>query len=97
VSLIAKTIRGNLTDEKKLLVANIEKVGETGNPVRWLDWFDYGKNVDLKGREIPWGDTTRLVNFIGQGRILLNLGVVSIDLGDYFVWWLRQARCPPTA
>jgi hypothetical protein len=55
-----------------------------------LDWIDYGKNVDLKGRDIPWGDSTRLVNFIGQGRTLLNLGVVSIDLGDYFVWWLRE-------
>ena len=34
-----------MTDEKKLLVANIEKVGETGNPVRWLDWFDCGALV----------------------------------------------------
>jgi hypothetical protein len=73
-----------------LLLANIEKAIEIGKPVRWLDWFDYGRKVVLNGKDIPWGDTTALVNFIGQGRSLLKLGVVSIDLGDYFAWWLKE-------
>jgi hypothetical protein len=73
-----------------LLLTNIEKANEAGKPLRWLDWFDYGKRVVLHGKDIPWGDTTTLVNFIGQGRSLLKLGVLSIDLGDYFDWWLKQ-------
>jgi hypothetical protein len=73
-----------------LLLANIEKANDIGNPLRWLDWFDYGKRVVLNGKDIPWGDTTALVNFIGQGRSLLKLGVVSMDLGDYFAFWLQE-------
>jgi hypothetical protein len=75
---------------EKLLLANIESGKQNGGRVRWLDWFDYGKRVVLNDRDIPWGDTIALVNFIGQGRSLLKLGVVSLDLGDYFAWWLQE-------
>lgn len=74
----------------KQLIAKIIQQRGSDSALRWLDWFDYGQKVILNDRDIPWGDTASLVNFLGQGQSLLKLGVASIPLGDYFNWWITQ-------
>ena len=75
---------------EKSLVVEIEQAEQSGQPLRWLDWVDYGQKVILNGKEVPWGDPTALVQFFGQGAALLKLGVSDLNLGDYFDWWLQD-------
>ena len=74
----------------KELISTIMKNSEAGQPLRWLEWLDYGRKVILNGREIPWNDTTALASFFGQGCDLLQLGMVSFDLEAYLDWWLKE-------
>lgn len=75
---------------EKSIVAAIEQAEQSGHPLRWLDWTDYGQKVILNGKDVPWGDPTALVQFFGQGAALLKLGVSDLNLGVYFDWWLRD-------
>ena len=75
---------------RKSLVTEIQNAEQSGQPLRWLDWVDYGQKVILNGKEVPWGDPSALVHFFGQGTALLKLGVSDLNLGTYFDWWLRE-------
>ena len=63
--------------KQKLLLAIIEKGRETGKPVRWLDWFDYGKKVVLKGRDILCMANSKFSHRIDQ------LNLVALLYLDY--------------
>jgi hypothetical protein len=41
---------------RKSLVTEIQNAEQSGQPLRWLDWVDYGQKVILNGKEVPWGD-----------------------------------------
>ncbi len=72
----------------KLLLEKFAQQLETGRPLRWLDWIDYGQKVILNDRDIPWGDPVALVHFLSQGQSLLKLDVTGLPLANYFDWWL---------
>lgn len=73
-----------------LLKKTILEKRETNTLLLWLDWFEYGRVVILGDKEIPWNDTSSMVNFLTQGQKLLRLEIASLPLYDYFTWFISR-------
>lgn len=71
------------------LTEHIQGVSAESIPL-WVDGWNYGQHLLNNGRKAPWEDVGAFISFHKQLQGLVKSDVLTIEIGEFYDFWLEE-------